>query len=209
MVRQVSSMVRASALRSKVFILVEGLFDWIEVWRVGKWAQRRLANDRKRAHAQPIKAPSGWIIWACKLPGRLHRVDEHLDRRASRLDWLRSPSRPGIRTCAAKVYDNPMERRAPRVRLLDPARDNGSTLRRPEVVVHLPSDRRTGSETLPARRRIHFRITPGLPARIPLPTRTCPLPSLAPCFQAPGQARRGGRDRRLRGKTQVDALANL
>jgi AAA domain len=91
-----------------------------------------------------------------------------------RLDWLRSPSRPGIRTCAAKVYDNPMERRAPRVRLLDPARDNGSTLRRPEVVVHLPSDRRTGSETLPARRRIHFRITPGLPARIPLPTRTCP-----------------------------------
>ena len=35
MVRQVCSMVRASALRSKVFILAKALFDWIEVWRVG------------------------------------------------------------------------------------------------------------------------------------------------------------------------------
>ncbi len=35
MVRQVSSMVRASALRSKVFIFGEGLLDRIEVWRVG------------------------------------------------------------------------------------------------------------------------------------------------------------------------------
>ena len=35
MVRQVSPMVRASALRSKVFILAKDLFDWIEVWRVG------------------------------------------------------------------------------------------------------------------------------------------------------------------------------
>jgi hypothetical protein len=45
-----------------------------------------------------------------------------------------------------------------------------TTPRWPEMVVHLSSDRRTGGETLPARRRIHFRITPGLPARIPLPT---------------------------------------
>jgi hypothetical protein len=95
-------------------------------------------------------------------------------RSGRRLDWLRSPSRTGIRTCAAKVYDNPMEWGAPGVRLLDPARDNASTLRRPAMVVHLPSHRRTGSDTLPARRRIHFRITPGLPARVPLPARTTP-----------------------------------
>jgi hypothetical protein len=54
-----------------------------------------------------------------------------------------------------------------------------------------PSDRRTGGETLPAQRRIHFRVAPGLPAHICLPTRTCPLPGFAPRFQAPGQARRG------------------
>ena len=35
MVRQVSSMVRASALRSRVFIFCEDLFNRIEVWRVG------------------------------------------------------------------------------------------------------------------------------------------------------------------------------
>jgi hypothetical protein len=35
MLRQVSSMVRASALRKSVFILAKALFDRIEVWRVG------------------------------------------------------------------------------------------------------------------------------------------------------------------------------
>ena len=35
MVRQVSSMVRASTFRKRVFIC-EGLFDWIEVPRIGR-----------------------------------------------------------------------------------------------------------------------------------------------------------------------------
>jgi hypothetical protein len=39
--------------------------------------------------------------------GRLDRMDEHQDRRASRLDRLRSPSRPGIRTRAAQIHDKP------------------------------------------------------------------------------------------------------
>ena len=40
--------------------------------------------------------------------------------RARRLDQLRSPSWPGIRTCSAKVHDHPIGRGAPRVRLLGP-----------------------------------------------------------------------------------------
>jgi hypothetical protein len=43
-----------------------------------------------------------------------------------------------------------MGRGAPRVRLLDPARDNASTFRRSAVVVYMSTDSRTGGETLSA-----------------------------------------------------------
>ena len=71
-----------------------------------------------------------------------------------------------LRTCSAKVHDHPMGRGAPRVRLLDPARDNAPTLRRPAVVVHMPADGETGGEALPAQRRIHLRVAPSVPARL-------------------------------------------
>ena len=58
--------------------------------------------------------------------------------------------------------------------LLGPARDNAPTLRRPAVVVRLPADGEASGEALPTQRRLHLRITPSLPARIRLPTRTRP-----------------------------------
>src|ERR1700691_5173071 len=95
-------------------------------------------------------------------------MDEHLDRRAGRLDRLRSPSRPGIGARAAPLHDHPMGRGKTRVRLLDPARDNATTLRRPTMVVHMPTDGQAGGEAIPTPRRLHLRIAPGVPARLSL-----------------------------------------
>ena len=48
------------------------------------------------------------------------------------------------------LHDHPMGWRTPRVRLLDPARDDASALWRPTVVVRLPADGKASGETLPA-----------------------------------------------------------
>src|ERR1700677_4470309 len=82
--------------------------------------------------------------------------------------------RPGIRARTAALHHDPVGCGAARVRLLDQARDDASTLRRPTMVVHMPTDRATGRETLLAQWCLHLRGAPSVPARIPLPTRTRP-----------------------------------
>ena len=140
-------------------------------------------TTEKWAHPEPFETPPRSALSARMRVGRLARMDEHHDRRARRLDRLRGPSRPGIGTRAAEVHDHPMGRGAPRVRLLDPARDNAPTLRRPAVVVRLPADGKAGGETLPTQRRLHLRGAPGVPARLslasakPLMTGRCGVPS--------------------------------
>ena len=101
----------------------------------------------QRDRADPVKTLSRWALSAWMRLGWLPCVDEHHDRRAGRLDWLRGPSRPGFGPRAAEVHDYPMGRGAPRVRLLDPARNNASAPRWPTMVIHMPTDGKTGHQT--------------------------------------------------------------
>ena len=98
-------------------------------------------------------------------------MDGHLDRRAYRLDRLRSASWAGPSAGAAKVHDDPMGRGEARIETTGSSSRQTPTFRRAAVVVHMPADRRPCERTLPAYRRLHFRVTPGLPARIRLPAR--------------------------------------
>jgi len=97
------------------------------------------------------------------------------------------------------------DRRASRIQL----RDDASTAWRSAVVVHLPADGKTGGEAPPAQSRIHFRFTPGLPARISLAARNYSRPRFATSFQVTRQARGEGWHRRLHPKAEVDAMADL
>src|SRR5580700_6616091 len=78
MVRQVSSMVRASALRSKVFHLGEGLLDWVEVWRVGG-QEEELGFGRADGGANGAALMATEVVHDDNIAGREDRDENLLD----------------------------------------------------------------------------------------------------------------------------------